>query len=355
MNYIERINDNLRQPVRGVVIPPHVFDYALSLKQPEALADIPTPDAFEGLDPFTQDLMMARTVGNWSVRLALASYLASTQDHNIQPLGDMDAPSREELIYTSLTENVVPTRINITDFDVRRSLATSKRAETNRLRDFMSYLDARPGKFPPGNWPRPPFGHNDVTLTQAFGRNSLTDGELPLISHNRALSETDEEMLSLLNHDGFEAGASNEALAEVIAGQLSDPAVIIEQVVQWEVAFALWQKYPELYARCREAIHVTWPHPGARAYRTFEVKEDSRDIMEKIGLYNAYEFAHPDMMIRARLILRKLGIEADILAADIPFPFDPDSKQYQTRSSGAWFGREILTRAEHVLMNRIEF
>jgi uncharacterized SAM-binding protein YcdF (DUF218 family) len=75
--------------------------------------------------------------------------------------------------------------------------------------------------------------------------------------------------------------------------------------------------------------------------------------MEQNGLYNAYEFAHPDMMIRALKILGKLGIEADILAAKIPF--DESSIQNQTRGEHRWEARELITRGEHLIRGRIRW
>lgn len=240
---------------------------------------------------------------------------------------------------------------------MRDLLASSKRAELiagDRLKGLIRYFDVRTGGFPPDGWPKAPFGHNDVTLTQAFGRNTFTDADLPIISHNRKACDNDEDMFEhLRGNERFDPGASNEALAEIVAGQLLDPSVTIEQVMQWEVAFALWQKYPALYADTREGIHVLWPEEGAKAYRTHEVKRDSVSVMEQKGLYNAFEFAHPDMMIRALMILGKLGIEADVLAADIPF--DVHSIQHQTRDARQWMGRELLARIEHILSGRVRF
>jgi hypothetical protein len=107
MNYVDRINGS-RGPVRGAVIPPDVFDFALSLKQPEALADIPIPDVLQDYEPGTGRFLMARTVGDWSVRLALASYLASRQDRSVEYLGEMDSSFREELLDTILPEGELP-------------------------------------------------------------------------------------------------------------------------------------------------------------------------------------------------------------------------------------------------------
>lgn len=353
MNYIERINDS-RGPVRGAAIPPDVFDFALSLKQPDALADLPVPDVIQDYEPGTSQILMARMVGDWSVRLALSSYLASRGDDTVEYLGEMNPVFLEELLNTILPESELPF-LDLSDAEVRGLLASSKRAQltrADRLNSLKSYFDVRPGGFPPDYWPKATFGHNDVTLTQAFGRNTFRDADLPEVSRHRNQYETDEEMFAgFLSEKGFEPGVSNEALADIVAGQLSDLTVTIEQVMQWEVAFALWQKYPQLYADTQVGIHVLWPKEGTRAYRTHEVKRDSLYVMEQHGLYNAFEFAHPDMMIRALKILGKLGIEADVLAADIPF--DPHSIQYQTRSERQWVGRELLARMEHVVSGRV--
>jgi hypothetical protein len=359
MNYIERINDSRGRLPDGAVIPPDVFGFALSLKQPEALAQLPVPDALVERPLLTRQILMARTVGNQSVRLALDSYIASRQDSSVQYLGDMDPSSRGELLRTMPVSGGVEDELSVSlaDSEVRRMLVSTKRAQltgVDRFKSFLSYLDVRADSFPPDRWPKAPFGHNDVTLTQAFGRNTFADADLPVISAQHALYKDDTEMFSgFLTKEGFDAGNSNKALAEVVAAQLLDPTVNIEQVLQWEVAFALWHNYPKLYSDAQESIHVLWPKEGTRAYRTHEVKRDSVHVMEQNGLYNAYEFAHPDMMIRALKILGKLGIEADILAAKIPF--DESSIQNQTRGEHRWEARELITRGEHLIRGRIRW
>ncbi len=351
MSYKNPVHGHAALASHELVVPPDVFDFALSLKQPEAMAHMPVPEEYRDYSPRTQRLLMARTIGNHSVKLALSSFVASRRDSSVQYLGERESSSRIDMLTDSGSQEEL-----LSDSDVRLMLAYTKRAQlssNDRFKSFLSYLDVRSESFPPDKWPQATFGHNDVMLTQAFGRNTFSDSELPAVSRERLQCKTDEEMFAgFLSDEGFEPGLSNEALADVMAGQLSDPTVTIEQAVQWEVAYALWRKYPELYADAREAIHVLWPNSGAKAYRTYEVNHDSAGIMEQNGLYNAIEFAHPDMMIRALKILGKLGIEADILAANIPF--DPKSIQYQTRGQHQWVLRELLTRVEHALIGRVD-
>ncbi|MFZ1250157.1 MAG: hypothetical protein WAR37_01785 [Candidatus Microsaccharimonas sp.] len=358
MNYIEHIKHERGFVTSDVHIPSEVFSYGLSFKQPEQLDRLPTPEDLLG-EPFeNQQYMKARRIGNQLLSLTVISYLASLNHGESLYLGNLSPEAQAAAIEDTITPGAngrLP-GLCITDGEIRRRLAETKResrfASSSFLKRIASYADIRVGAFPPNDWPIAPFGNQDVMLTQAFGRNMYEDSELPLIGAKRHELGGDEETFGWLNQQGFEAGISNEALADIIATQLEDPTSIVEQVVQWEVAYVLWKRYPDVFRRHRAGISIVWPRDGAKSYRTFEVKSDSKDVMIKNGLYNPFELAHPDMVIRALAILDKLDIPADAYLAGIPF--NKDSTQFQTRNKVNWQIWEALVRSEHVLRSRVK-
>jgi hypothetical protein len=236
---------------------------------------------------------------------------------------------------------------------VRSWVFDARRAETSAVESFKalgSYINLIPGTFPSKPYYIKPMGENDVTLVQAFGRDTVTDKELVTIRDKREQLKDDDVMMGYLDEIKFMPGPSNIDLAATVANELESDTPI-EQVVQWEVAYALYQGHTTTYNRYRNYIHMLWPH--SEFYPTYEVKQDSVAVMDQLGLYNAQELAHPDMMARAVGILHKLGVQADPLPARIRY--DPESTQPHVHSAGAFIGREALARIEHALRGRVSF
>lgn len=368
MSYLETVNEAQHDAHAAGPVPPIVFKYALSLKQP-AIVDqfkdvVPLSPEHARMRSEHRDILHARKVGNQLVKFVVATHLASQVDERllrIQPVDAsdthvMDSYAREEVFEEALSADRagnLPT-IKISNDEIIQRVTESKLAafSTQDRNAFkLAYTNVIPGSFPSKTWHQPPFGHNDVTLTQAFGRNTISDEELPeKVVQRRAQSGSDVAAFVLLSRDDFDPGESNYALAKEAAVQLQDSTRNLDQIMQWEVAYALWETEPDVYHAYQPAIHVVWPQSDF--YPTHEVKSDSIAIMKNVGLFNPYEFAHPDMMIRAIGILGKQGVQADALGRDIPY--DPDSAQPWTRGMGAWAPREFAARVEHVLRRRVE-
>lgn len=375
MQYIDCVNQEVAQlsasSLYKEVVPLDVVEHALMLKQQSA----EYATRFSGIVSPEDERLLGSRIGSTLARVATASYIASEQGAPIEYLGALSESAQEEVTFelskrykklykrshdwigavdplTVIADNdPLPTFPSPT---MRKVVAQSKRAEMTtieRWRAVGSYLNVLPGSFPSAPMDRSDYSLNDVTLTQAFGRNTITDKELPIIEAVRTHAQNDEEVMEYLDAIAFDPGDSNRALAANIAMQLQNPDVVIEQIAQWEVVYALRQTQPELYERYRRYIHSLWPKGDF--YPTYAVKADSIAVMDDIGAYNPIEFAHPDMMVRARAILGRQGVWADILAADIPF--DAQSVQAQTRGPVPWTIREAATRVEHVLFNRVKF
>jgi hypothetical protein len=124
------------------------------------------------------------------------------------------------------------------------------------------------------------------------------------------------------------------------------------------VAYSLWEKDPEKYKEYSDLVHVLWPPDSknfSKRYSTVDVKTDSLGVMERVGLFVPAELAHADMIVRARHILNRLGVEPELVVAPMVKSFDPMSIQPQIRGGVNWTIREALTRVEHLVFGRVKF
>ncbi len=375
MQYVDCVNREVAQLGASILykeaLPSDVLDHALELKQ----HGTEFTSRFSGLMSIEDERLLGSRIGGTLARVATASYIAAENGANIEYFGTLSETAQEDVAYKVSKRykkiykrshdwlNEVDPFSVVQDNDplpalppsaMRTIVGQSKRAEmttADSLRAFGSYLNILPGSFPTNSWQAGDYHLNDVTLTQAFGRNSIEDKELPLIESVRANAQSDEDAMQFLDSVSFDAGDSNHALAAVLAEQLTTSETVIEQIAQWEVVYALRQDFPDVYKRYQRYIHSLWPKGDF--YPTYQVKADSIAVMDEIGAFNPIEFAHPDMMVRARAILGRQGVWADILAADIPF--DAKSVQAQVKGPVPWMVREFLTRGEHLLFNRVKF
>jgi hypothetical protein len=348
--------------------PREVIEHALSLRT-AAFSEIAADDAIqslgisEALSLEDSALFRTRVFGRLTTKLAIGSHYADgpslvilTDDNQKQELQQLfsqyaaiHAGEDPAELLKSADDGVLN---DIPHSLVRSWVYSARRAEIGlgeRAKAVWSYLNVKPGSYPPQPYFVKPMGNNDVTLVQAFGRDTVTDEGLVTIRDKRQELGSDTAMMYYLDNIRFQPGPSNIALAEVVADQLRKAP--IEQVLQWEVTYALYARYPLLYERYENYIHTLWPHTNA--YRTFEVKRDSIEVMDKFGLYNPAELAHGDMMARAMPIINKLGVQADPIAANIPY--DPLSTQPYVRDAKTFTGREALVRGEHLLFGRVSF
>jgi len=369
MSYGQSISESIALTTTHTPIPREVVEHALSLRQSHAL-EISGDEAskrlgIENLSPQDQYLFRTRVFGGIAVKTALASFHADIPSFYSL---DEDAQKQELAILTNeyvaqatdnspsqLLQTYNGTEIfpHIPNNLVRSWVYSARQAETSvaqRLKTLAAYINVTPGSFPPAPYHVRPMGENDVTLVQAFGRDSITDKELAGVSSVQEKVSDDTVVMEYLDGISFKPGPSNIDLADIVAGQLTSENPV-EQILQWEVTYALYQKYPELYKKYRNYLHSVWPH--GEFYPTYEVKQDSIAIMDQIGLINPSELAHGDMMARAVGILEKLGVQPDPIAADISY--DPESTQPHVRTANAFLGREVLARVEHILRGRVRF
>lgn len=357
------------------------LEHALDLKNPQqtdGLVDaVSSRLHLDTLSSIDQRLFASRVIGGLSVRLAVASMLVAENSNPAESFETLSSQDQSDalhdvaVLYANAAEQSLDetggttidllgeAAANIGPLPavehqlVRDQLYAAKSAQRtrkDRRRDLLSYINVLPGTYPPGSFRSISVGTPDSLLVQAFGRNDVLDRELPAIRDARASLGDDIVMMEYLRDEQFDTGDSNRALAKAVAEKVYGGDVV-EPVIQWEVAYALWQSDPEKFEQYKNYMHVVYPRSSF--YPTYEVKADSIKVMDTLGMNNPLELAHQDMAVRAMAILAKQGVRAELLEADIPF--DPRSTQLQVRGPGSWMMRETLTRVEHVLRSRVTF
>jgi hypothetical protein len=88
-----------------------------------------------------------------------------------------------------------------------------------RLRRFCEYVDVRPGKYDPSNSDVQVFIEPDVSLVQAFGRNTIPDKRLGALG-DRAAVLSNEQMFEELKDQNFDEGGPNDSLARITGDHL---------------------------------------------------------------------------------------------------------------------------------------
>lgn len=376
MNYIDQVGSSFESHTSPNILSADTVEQALTLRHSDDVRIVIEGSAPQlelgNFSPEDQALFQSRTVGNMAVRLALASsasmetvsFFDLSDDERLDTLASLsqrytrgisqklDEGSLETSGLLTLQSEADPL-YNISHKLTRSLVFNARLAQIphrDRLKMIMSYANVLPGTFPPSSYAIKPLGVNDTVLVQAFGRDSITDEELPLVRDERLKLSSDDEMMRHLEITHFNPGPSNESLADEVDRQLqsNNPT---EQIIQWEVAYALYANHPSVYGRYRQYLHILWPRRDF--YPTYEVTAHSIDVMDEYGLYNPKELAHGDMMVRAIGIINKLGSIAD--PVDVEVPFDPESTQPHVRNKWPWAVREVLARSEHVLKNRIKF
>ena len=191
-------------------------------------------------------------------------------------------------------------------------------------------------------------------LVQAFGRGTYADKAL---QHELdELFDEDygnlQECFRRLRNADFNPGSANVVLARCIQRMMKiNPRLVV--ISQWEVMFALCSLDRSFFSANRHRLDCIWPEGSY--FATVHVKTASKVVIERRQLdpHNGIELAHPDMAIRATLILWKLRLRPAIYISQIPFA--PDSVQLWTRNRWLWFPRETLGRLQHIVVRWVSF
>ncbi|MBI2355963.1 MAG: YdcF family protein [Candidatus Doudnabacteria bacterium] len=182
----------------------------------------------------------------------------------------------------------------------------------------------------------------DVIVACSFGRNSLRDKELYVISriYNQTQNQDFVATAALLKL-GFDPGLPNREIAELcqrLSSQTARPMIL-----QWEVAAALDLYW---YQQNQKRIIAVWPPENGSHLSTRGFALTAQDIMNIAGLRKPILVTHNYHQLRASLIFKKLGLNPIIIDTKIN-SFDANSVQPFTRSLKNWMAREIPSRIYH--------
>lgn len=191
----------------------------------------------------------------------------------------------------------------------------------------------------------------DLLLVQSFGRRSFQDQGLGR-KLNQLFGQTIGELgrFEILEKNNFQPGYSNFTMAETCLSLLqANPRLTV--ITQWEVAFALWRIAPyKVRSLVRDhRFFCVWP--TGRYFSTWDVNVRSVEIVREHGFKKLLELAPPCMVVRAKMILWKLGVSPKLLMAEVPF--DENSVQKWTRNLQSWVLREFFNRVRELAVNHI--
>lgn len=183
----------------------------------------------------------------------------------------------------------------------------------------------------------------DFILVEGFGRNVYTNKELTtLIRPQRNRLGDDSAMFKWLSENAFDPGTPNRILAEACVRQMrfyGFPAI-----VQWEVAYAVWNEYPAFFEKYRGSFFVVWPWP--KGYQgSHGLHRDAKRICGQITGKNMVVpllIAHPEHVQRCYFVAKKRFGGAGIFQLIRSKRwFDRKSKQWQTKGNRLWLFYEI--------------
>ncbi len=194
----------------------------------------------------------------------------------------------------------------------------------------------------------------DCILVRAFGRNQIDDDELGTkILRIRSMSDGDNKRaFDRLRRGGFLSGAFNDEVALQLFLYVLDTSHVL--ILQWEVAFSMFNLSEEWYRDNEHRIVVLWP-PKSGYFSTYEVKKASVEEMRKRGLSCPLEVAHPAMIVRAVMIIWRLGANPIVSPSKQLWVWDGGSVQPWTRGFGLWLIREVLGRVHHIVFRLVAF
>jgi hypothetical protein len=207
------------------------------------------------------------------------------------------------------------------------------------------------------------FPYIDCIFVQAFGRGTWNDKEMfgKLMKIRRAAGMSVYQTFMILRDEvHFQPGLSNIAIANFVMAlsRLFPKAALM---VQWEVAYAMFELDPDWYLEKMSLIDCLFP---AREdyFATYHVKLMSKACMRARGCVLPLEVAHPAMISRALMTVWKTGVFAVVIPTDFGgydlntlWVWDPNSQQPWTRSFGAWWKRDLIGRMAHVVTHFMPF
>lgn len=204
-------------------------------------------------------------------------------------------------------------------------------------------------------------------IVLAFGRNDYPDGSfferLSKEYWDSSSSETTTirnvaewyveygtiATFCLLSEAGFDPGIPNRTLADFCFQEFENNRMPF--MLQWEVAYALWNEYSDWYEENLRHLMANWPK-REEYLSTRDILLEVRDMTRKKGWHNPLIIAHPEHIQRAYFLAKRIYSDETVRATDLsPSPewFDRRSVQWWTRGPMQWLAYEMLARIHHRL------
>lgn len=240
------------------------------------------------------------------------------------------------------------------------------------IRNYLLNAVFLPGRFEEVSRAR----NFDVIIPQGFGRNMYPDESRLLWFRDRfwriagkgkekgkstsvftvgVLRDcvgSDMDAFERLKSLDFNPGRPNEILAEICVNSVQKKRVHI--VGQWEVMYAIWERFPLWYSLNSDRFIVIWP-PRNGYLSTRGMLLEVKRIADERELENPCVVAHPEHMPRVYFLARKIFGKPVAMMTEVMSDewFDPKSVQWWTRGKWVWLVYEMLVRAHHRYRGRI--
>jgi|GEM_PF-4800599 len=190
----------------------------------------------------------------------------------------------------------------------------------------------------------------------AFGRNTYDDAGLGSRLQQLGADEDDDSLVfARLKDQGFKPGCPNRRLAGSITAVVQRQEVPV--YAQWEINYAIWERFPTTYQRHQPLLHAFWPTPAKPYYSSWDLMDDILVHHCVSGLQRPLIMAQANHLARVVAIAWMNGITPITSPTGI-YEMDRSSVQPHTRRLmghplKCWLPRETLARTYSLATRRV--
>lgn len=192
----------------------------------------------------------------------------------------------------------------------------------------------------------------DCAIALAFGRNTLSDRELPIVrrDHDNILDKAhaDDIHIRQLDHKGFNPGSPNGHIAEAVYMSIHEYNLAV--AAQWEVVVAVFLECGPswvAWALDTQKLICLWPHPEQTTYPSHEVLDDALSYLPSQSFIHPLLIAHDLHMPRVYMLAAKRWQCPVVGYQTITRAFDQGAVQAQASKSSRRYRYEALCRIHH--------
>lgn len=219
----------------------------------------------------------------------------------------------------------------------------------SRLELCMYYANVFGAMLPNGT-----YFDSDSGIALAFGRNSISDSDLPSIRElfDLVYDRSDIATIKHLDAQKFDPGKPNEYIARKVLHCIQTWHKPV--AAQWELCVAIFQMYGEqsLVSAINDGnLICLWPRPYMDRYSSLDVLNDAHAVFSKPSRQYTYPLllAHDLHMPRVYMLAEKKWINPIVVYDSITRSFDPKSVQKMTTNPARWYSYEFRARVHHLI------